>query len=90
MKTILFIIAGITLLMPVGAEVNVPTDESSKILYDPRAKSEMDDLAGPEEVAKLPGDWLLFVEDRAHSIRKTTGLPKRWLNNLPGHTTPRR
>ena len=31
-------------------------------------------------------DWTLFVEDRSHSIRKTTGLPKRWLDNLPGHT----
>ena len=49
----------------------------------------MDDLASVEDVAKFAGtlasDWMLFVEDRSHSIRKTTGLPKRWLDNLPGH-----
>lgn len=73
-----------------SAGVNVPTDESSRLLYDPRAKSEMDDLASGEEVSRftgaLPADWALFVEDRAHSIRKSTGLPKRWLSDLPAHS----
>ena len=72
-----------------SAEVNVAADETRKTIYDPRAKSDMDDLASVEDVAKFAGtlasDWMLFVEDRSHSIRKTTGLPKRWLDNLPGH-----
>ncbi|MCY2996090.1 MAG: DUF6067 family protein [Planctomycetota bacterium] len=70
--------------------LNSTRDEATKVTYDPRAKSEMDDLASAEAVAKFAGslatDWTLFVEDRAHSIRKTTGLPKRWLDNLAGHT----
>jgi len=50
----------------------------------------MEALASDEEVAKHVGTlgaaWTLFVEDRAHPIRKTTGLPRRWLNDLGGHT----
>jgi hypothetical protein len=69
---------------------NVPTDETTKVLYDPRTKSEMDELASAEEVAAFVGalktDWTIFVEDRSHSIRRSTGLPKRWLSNLSGHT----
>ena len=72
------------------AEVNVPTDESSKGVYDPLATSEMDDLASDADIAAfagaLPTGWTLFVEDRAHSIRKTSGLPKRWLTHLADHT----
>ena len=79
------VFAGMTL-----AEVNMPTDETSNTLYDPRAKSEMDALASVEDVATFVGglrtDWALFTEDRSHSIRKTAGLPQRWLNNLPAHT----
>ena len=71
-------------------EVNVPSDEASRALYDPQAKSDMDDLAAPEQIsqftATLKTDWTLFVEDRLHSIRWNTGLPKRWLADLPGHT----
>jgi hypothetical protein len=63
------------------AEVNVPSDESSRVLYDPRATSNMDDLATPEQTAQfaasLKTDWTLFAEDRSHSIRRHTGLPKR-------------
>jgi len=74
----------------VAAEANVPGDETSRALYDPRANSPMDELASAEEVVKftvgLDSDWVLFVEDRSHSIRKATGLPKRWLSDLPGHT----
>ena len=71
-------------------EVNVPLDASSKVLYDPRATSDMDDLATSEQtaqfVASLKTDWTLFAEDRSHSIRRHTGLPKRWLADLPSHT----
>jgi len=74
----------------VAAEADVPGDEPAGALYDPRAKSPMDELASPEELARFTGgldaDWVLFVEDRSHSIRKATGLPKRWLSDLPGHT----
>jgi len=73
-----------------AAEANVPGDETARGLYDPRTKSPMDELASPEDVAKfiadLDADWTLLVEDRSHSIRKTTGLPKRWLSDLPAHT----
>ena len=72
------------------AAVNVPSAESSRVMYDPRTKSDMDELASEDEAAKftaaLNTDWTLFVEDRAHSIRKTTGLPRRWLNDLAAHT----
>jgi hypothetical protein len=88
-----FLCASLKWLAAMGAasaEVNVPTDEASKILYDPRTKSDMDDLAGADEVAacvrSLKSDWTLFVEDRAHSIRKSATLPKRWLADTPGHT----
>jgi hypothetical protein len=82
-------------ILPAGTgnvmgEVNVPSAESSKVLYDPRTKSEMDDLASADETAKftaaLNTDWTLFVEDRTHSIRKSSGLPRRWLNDLSAHT----
>ncbi|MCE5278840.1 MAG: DUF6067 family protein [Planctomycetaceae bacterium] len=60
------------------------------MVHDPKVRSDMDDLASAEDVAKFVGtlknDWTLFVEDRAHSIRKAAGLPRRWINNLPGHT----
>lgn len=73
-----------------SAEVGSLRGETGHRNYDPRAKSEMDDLASPEAVAKFAGtlatDWTLFVEDRLYSIRKTSGLPKRWLDNLAGHT----
>ncbi len=72
------------------AEVNVPSVEAGQMLYDPRVTSEMDNLADGEELAKfvatLKADWTVFVEDREHSVRKTTGLPMRWLKDLPGHT----
>jgi hypothetical protein len=46
----------------------------------------MDSLAPDADVARfintLPTDWALFTEDRAHPIRKTIGLPQRWLNAL--------
>lgn len=74
----------------VAAEANVPADETTGGLYDPRTKSPMDELASPEDLAKftagLDADWTLLVEDRSHSIRKTAGLPKRWLSDLPAHT----
>ena len=87
-------IALVTLTLTTGAllaaEANVPGDETAKVLYDPRAKSPMDELASPEDVANftagLDGDWVLLVEDRSHSIRKSKGLPKRWLSDLPSHT----
>lgn len=73
-----------------SAEVNVPDDESRHAPYDPRARSEMDELASAEElagfVAGLDADWTVFTEDRAHSIRRSAGLPKRWLADLPAHT----
>jgi len=72
------------------SDVNVPSVGSARVLYDPRTNSEMDELASEEEAAKftaaLNTDWTLFVEDRAHSIRKTSGLPRRWLNDLSAHT----
>lgn len=91
----LLLVAGLlaapTSLHAVAAgEVNGTGEEARKVIYDPRAKSDMDDLAAAEAVATFAGslttDWTLFVEDRSHSIRKTTGLPKRWLDNLAGHT----
>jgi hypothetical protein len=73
-----------------AADYNAPSDETSKVVYDPRQKSVMDDLAPAEDVKKfnesLKSDWTLFTEDREHSIRRTNGLPKRWLNDLAGHT----
>ncbi len=72
------------------AEENVPTGESYKAPYNPLDKSEMDDLASADDVAKFVGglatDAALFVEDREHSIRWAKLLPKRWLSNLPAHT----
>ena len=69
---------------------NVPDNESAQVLYDPRTKSDMDELASADETAKfsvsLKDDWALFVEDRSHSIRKSSGLPSRWLNDLASHT----
>ena len=60
-------------------------------VYDPRQKSEMDLLASKEEtaalVAKTNTDAVLFAEDREHSIRWAKELPRRWLNNLPAHTS---
>ena len=71
------------------AEGNSVPGETGQGVYDPRAKSDMDDLASAEEVAQftaaLATDWTLFVEDRLHSIRKSIGLPKRWLNNRAAH-----
>jgi hypothetical protein len=73
-----------------AADYNVPSEEASRAVYDPRQKSDMDDLAFAEDVKRfndsLAPDWTLFVEDRAHSIRRTNALPKRWLNDLAGHT----
>jgi hypothetical protein len=82
----------LTILFVLGAraEVNVPTANPDRTGYNPLAQNEMDNLASNEDTAKLieslKADWTLFTEDRAHSIRRTTGLPSRWLNNLPGHT----
>jgi hypothetical protein len=74
----------------VRAEVNVPGDESLRIVYDPRKQSAMDELASAGEVAKftatVKGGWTLFVEDRSHSIRRSARLPARWLNDLAVHT----
>lgn len=94
MKSFIAAVAFVSLAATAGAlvagEANVPADESARMLYDPRTKSPMDELASPEGVARFTGgldaDWALFVEDRSHSIRKSTGLPKRWLSDLPGHT----
>lgn len=72
------------------ADTNVAPGESNKVPYDPRTKSDMDDLAPAVQVAgftaSLKTDWALFVEDRLHSIRRSTNLPNRWLADLPGHT----
>jgi hypothetical protein len=89
--SLLFLIAVLFLTNVVeAADFNVPSAETNKIVYDPRQKSVMDDLATAEEVKKfnesLSGDWTLFTEDREHSIRRSNGLPKRWLNDLTGHT----
>ncbi|MEI6809765.1 MAG: glycoside hydrolase domain-containing protein, partial [bacterium] len=71
-------------------QVNVPADDAVRAPYDPRDKSEMDDLASADDIAVftagLSADWTLFVEDRLHSIRSANGLPVRWLKNLPAHT----
>ena len=71
------------------AEVQVPGVAADRMLYDPRAQSEMDVLVSPEEMAAFTADTqaaaVLFVEDRALSIRWAKALPKRWLNNLPAH-----
>lgn len=73
-----------------GAEDNVPGATPNRSAIDPVGKTEMDDLASPEAVARftagLTTDWAVFVEDRAHSIRWAKSLPKRWLADLPGHT----
>ncbi len=72
------------------AEENIPAADSSKVLYDPRAPSEMDVLASDAEVATLSAllkdGWALFLEDRAHPIRHANGLPARWSNDLAGHS----
>lgn len=73
----------------VATEVNVPTDETAEVRYDAREKSEMDTLATRDGVASFCGTlaspWVLFLADRAHSIRTSAGLPQRWLNQLPAH-----
>ncbi|MCX7049504.1 MAG: DUF6067 family protein [Candidatus Sumerlaeota bacterium] len=87
-------IAGMNTIMTNAADqntvANVPTNESDHARYDPRAKSEMDDLASPEEMAgfmaRAKTDAVLFVEDRANSIRWAKALPKRWLGDPAGHT----
>ena len=79
MRALWFVIALAPVLPPAlsGADNYNRPKEQSQDVYDPRAKSEMDDLASAEDVARFAGtlgtDWTLFVEDRAHSIRKTTG-----------------
>jgi hypothetical protein len=66
-------------------------DDASKGVYDPREASEMDVLASPGEmaafVAAAAADMVIFTEDREHSIRWAKALPKRWLNDLPAHTS---
>jgi hypothetical protein len=73
-----------------AADYNAPSEEANKAVYDPRQKSVMDEVASVEDVKKfndsLATDWTLFTEDREHSIRRTNGLPKRWLNDRAGHT----
>ena len=86
---VIALVASLSARAEAGADNYNRPKEQSQDVYDPRAKSEMDDLASAEDVARFAGtlgtDWTLFVEDRAHSIRKTTGLPKRWFNDRPGH-----
>lgn len=83
--TVAGVFAGVTM-----ADVNVPGDEARRATYDPRDASEMDDLAPAGDsdsfAAGIGTDWMLFADDREHSIRKPGGLPKRWLQNLPIHT----
>lgn len=72
-----------------SAKDGVLIDIPDRATYDPVGKSVMDDLAGADAVAALvaglKNDWTVFTEDRAHSIRWSNGLPKRWLADLSGH-----
>ncbi len=67
---------------PDAGDYNLPQAESPGV-YDPRQKSEMDELAPTEAMAayntKLTETWVVFTEDRAHSVRRVTALPQRWL-----------
>lgn len=86
----LLLIAAITPAWANDAAIdyNRPKDEQG--IYDPRQKSDMDNLASAEELASLVSaaktDALLFTEDREHSIRWTKAVPKRWLTTPAEHT----
>ena len=76
--------AAITFSTNAGEPYNVPPAETNKVSYDPRNKSEMDDLTSDEDVARFAAsaksDAVVFTEDRSNSIRWSKSLPKRWLN----------
>ncbi len=62
-----------------AAEPNVPTAAAMAATAPADATDVMEQLAPPEQLRALPGDFVLFTESREHSVRRFDGIPETWL-----------
>ncbi len=64
---------------------NMPDQEALKTVYNPIAKTAMDQLATKQEVAeftkKFPRDLYVFGGDRLEQVKRKTQLPQLWIKN---------